>query len=50
LSDLTGKRIRQEFFEGQTFEFYRQSLPTGLYLFKMINDGKVLGVGKLVIQ
>lgn len=50
LSDLTGKRIRQESFEGKTFEFHRQSLPTGLYLFKMINDGKVLGVGKLVIQ
>ena len=50
LSDLTGKTVRQEIFVGKTFDFQRHTLPTGLYLFKMTNEGKVLGVGKLVIQ
>lgn len=50
LSDLTGKHIRQTSFEGKTFEFHRQALPAGVYLFKMVSEGKTLGVGKLVIQ
>ena len=50
LYDMTGKRVNEEQFEGKTFEFHRQALPSGVYLFKMTADSQIVGTGKLMIQ
>jgi uncharacterized repeat protein (TIGR01451 family) len=50
LYDVMGKRIIEQPFSGKTFEFQRKNLTTGVYVFKIMNDGKTLGVGKLMIQ
>ena len=50
LLDITGKVLRKEKFEGTTFEFHRNGLAVGIYLFKISVDGRPLSIGKLVIQ
>jgi hypothetical protein len=50
LFDITGKMLRKEAFEGTTFEFHRKGLTAGIYVFKISEGGKLLSVGKLVVQ
>jgi uncharacterized repeat protein (TIGR01451 family) len=50
LYDMLGKQIVTQQFSGKTFEFQRQSLPVGVYLFKMTTDNKIVGTGKLMIK
>ena len=50
LLDITGKVLRKEKFEGTAFEFHRNGLAAGIYLFKISVDGRPLSIGKLVIQ
>jgi uncharacterized repeat protein (TIGR01451 family) len=50
LFDITGKMLRKEAFVGTTFEFYRKDLSAGIYVFKISEGGKLLSVGKLVVQ
>jgi uncharacterized repeat protein (TIGR01451 family) len=50
LFDMLGKRLVTQNFSGKTFEFNRQSIPSGVYLFKISTDNKIIGTGKLVIQ
>ncbi len=50
LYDVLGKRIIEQPFSGKIFQFQRENLTTGVYLFKIMNDNKILGVGKLMIQ
>jgi uncharacterized repeat protein (TIGR01451 family) len=50
LYDMVGKRLLTQNFSGKTFEFKRQSLPSGMYVFKISSDNKTIGTGKLVIQ
>ena len=50
LLDITGKVLRKEKFEGTSFEFHRNGLAAGIYLFKILVEGRPLSIGKLVIQ
>jgi uncharacterized repeat protein (TIGR01451 family) len=50
LFDMLGKRVTVEEFNGKTFEFYRQSIPSGIYLFKISSNNTIIGTGKLMIQ
>jgi uncharacterized repeat protein (TIGR01451 family) len=50
LFDITGKLLRNEPFEGTSFEFHRKGLSAGIYVFKISEGGKLLSVGKLVVQ
>jgi hypothetical protein len=49
LYDATGRLIRTETFKGNRFEFEREALGQGFYLFTIERDGKK-GVGKLIVQ
>ncbi|MGZ5281232.1 MAG: T9SS type A sorting domain-containing protein [Bacteroidia bacterium] len=35
---------------GETIPFYRDNLPCGIYLFHLLQNGKILGIGKLTIS
>jgi uncharacterized repeat protein (TIGR01451 family) len=50
LLDITGKVLRKERIEGTSFEFHRNGLAAGIYLFKISTDGRPLSIGKLVVQ
>jgi uncharacterized repeat protein (TIGR01451 family) len=50
LFDITGKLLRNEPFVGTSFEFHRKGLSAGIYVFKISEGGKLLSVGKLVVQ
>jgi uncharacterized repeat protein (TIGR01451 family) len=50
LYDLTGKALRKERFEGTTFTFQRKELAAGVYIFKIMENGSPLSIGKLVVQ
>ncbi len=50
LFDITGKVLRKEPFLGTSFEFYRKGLSAGIYIFKISEGGKLLSVGKLIVQ
>ncbi len=50
LLDIMGKILRKERIEGTTFEFQRNDLAAGIYLFKISTDGRSLSIGKLVVQ
>jgi uncharacterized repeat protein (TIGR01451 family) len=50
LFDITGKMLRKEAFVGTSFEFHRKGLSAGIYVFKISEGGKLLSVGKLVVQ
>lgn len=46
---MTGKILRKERFEGQTFEFRRKDLGAGVYVFKIRSNGQPLSIGKLIV-
>jgi uncharacterized repeat protein (TIGR01451 family) len=50
LYDLAGKALRTERFEGTTFAFQRKDLAAGIYIFKIIVNGRPLSIGKLIVQ
>ncbi len=51
LFDLSGKVLRREKIQGNTFVFERKDLPTGLFIFKISTaDGRLIGQGKVVAQ
>ena len=50
LFDITGKVLRKEPFVGTSFEFHRKGLTAGIYIFKISENGKLLSVGKLIVQ
>jgi hypothetical protein len=50
LYDATGHLVRSEKVINGRLEFERQNLPVGFYVFKIENDGKLLGSGKLIIK
>ena len=49
LYDMTGKVLRKDRFEGQTFEFRRKEMGAGVYLFKISSNGHPLSIGKLIV-
>ncbi|MBL7814611.1 MAG: T9SS type A sorting domain-containing protein [Saprospiraceae bacterium] len=50
LYDMMGRQLRSEFFEGNQFEFDRQNVQNGIYVFKIENQGRRIATGKLVIK
>jgi len=50
LYDVTGKLIRTDRFRGNNYDFYRRSLPGGLYLYRMESEGKIIATGKVVMR
>jgi len=49
LFDTGGKQVRLARFEGQSFEFHRDSLPAGMYFFSIADErGRRFG-GKIVV-
>jgi uncharacterized repeat protein (TIGR01451 family) len=50
LFDAVGRQLRSEKFEGNAFTFKRQDLTTGLYFFRIENNGQLIGTGKFLIK
>ncbi len=50
LFDATGRLLRSEKVSNGRLEFERQNLPAGLYIFRIEDNGKLLGSGKLTIK
>jgi uncharacterized repeat protein (TIGR01451 family) len=50
LFDATGRLVRSEKMTNGRLEFDRQNLPVGFYVFKIENNGKTVGSGKLMIK
>ncbi len=50
LYDATGRLVRSEKIINGRLEFERQNLPVGFYVFKIEDNGKILGSGKLMIK
>ena len=50
LFDMMGRQVRSEKFEGNQFNFERNNLPTGIYVFKIENEGRRVATGKLVVR
>jgi uncharacterized repeat protein (TIGR01451 family) len=49
LYDQTGRLLAGQRFHGNTFRFRVENLPTGLYLFRIEAEGRLLGSGKMVV-
>lgn len=47
LYDLQGRLIKQQTFTGNQFQLNRKDLPDGMYLFKVVSAGQLMGQGKL---
>ena len=50
LFDLLGQKVRSEKFENNEFNFARNGLSAGVYLFRINQNNKTVKVGKIVIQ
>ncbi len=50
LFDALGRLIKSEKINNYQFNFNKNDVSNGLYFFKIINDGKVIGNGKLMVQ
>ena len=48
--DVMGKQVRSQVITNQNqFTFYKNELPTGVYIYKVVSSGKTLKSGKLVL-
>ena len=50
LYDVTGRLIRTDRFRGNHYDFYRRSLPGGMYMYRMVAEGQVFATGKVIIR
>ncbi len=50
LFDVTGRLVRSQQFIGNKYDFYRNQLPSGLYIFKLESEGKQIGSGKMLVR
>ena len=50
LLDVTGREVQAQKFTGNNYVFYRNHLPTGLYVFKLETEGKLIGSGKILVR
>ncbi|MFK7774891.1 MAG: T9SS type A sorting domain-containing protein [Saprospiraceae bacterium] len=48
--DVMGKMVREEIHADTTFNFYKKSLSSGIYFYKIKNGNVLLGNGKIVIN
>ena len=50
LYDLNGQLIKQQAFSGNQFTLNTRDLSAGMYLFKVLSEGQLIGNGNLTIQ
>lgn len=50
LHDTQGRLIRKEAFQDKQLLFYRKDLPTGLYFYRIEENGQLLATGKMMVQ
>ena len=50
LFDATGRLVRTENMTNGRLEFQRRDLPVGFYVFRIEDNGKLMGSGKLIIK
>lgn len=50
LYDLNGRLVKQYDFTGNQFQLMRKDLLSGVYLFKVLSEGRLMGNGKLSIR
>jgi uncharacterized repeat protein (TIGR01451 family) len=50
LFDVTGHLLREADFNGNRYELERNGLNAGLYFFRVTQNGKILGTGRIMIQ
>lgn len=50
LYDLYGQLIRRNYFKGQHIMFYRNHLPSGMYIFRLESKGQQIHSGRLVVR
>ena len=48
--DMQGRLMRHEIYNGNKFEFHRNQLTSGLYVYRIESEGQPIVVGKIVIQ
>lgn len=50
LFDITGRLVRSQQFIGNKYDFNRNQLPSGMYIFKLESEGKQIGSGKMLVR
>lgn len=50
LSDRLGRNIRADVFSGSQYRFERGTLPTGVYLYRIVEAGSVKFAGKVLLK
>ncbi len=50
LYDLNGRLLRTDQFHGTTYEFQRARLISGMYLYRIEQEGQLIGSGKLIMK
>ncbi len=50
LNDLMGREVFKKTFEGSRVEMQPGALAAGVYFFKIENNGRLMGTGKVVVR
>ncbi|MCB0628704.1 MAG: T9SS type A sorting domain-containing protein [Saprospiraceae bacterium] len=48
--DMMGRLVRSEKHRANQFEVYRDNLPSGMYMFRLLTGGQTLATGKLIAR
>lgn len=48
--DLNGRLLRTEIVKSQEFDFNKNNLKSGIYIFKITENGQIIGQGKIAVQ
>ncbi|MEN0004500.1 MAG: T9SS type A sorting domain-containing protein [Bacteroidota bacterium] len=48
--DMTGRVVQQRQYNGNLLVVTRDNLPAGVYIFKLVSEGQLIGSGKLFIR
>ncbi len=48
--DLNGRSLQTEFIKNQEFDFNKKNLKSGIYIFKISENGLIIGQGKIAVQ
>lgn len=50
LMDITGRIIKRQPMNGNRLQVYKNDIPTGVYLYQIQSDQKLVGTGKLMVR
>lgn len=48
--DMMGRLIHQELHQANSFTYYRNQMPAGLYIYRLESEGQLIDTGKMVIR